>query len=130
MTIVIDASACIAALIDSGEQGMWAEELILKSSVVAPNLLQIESTNVLRRLASGGKINQREALAAQQDLMLLNIEVYPFEPFADRVWALRHNLSSYDAFYVALAEALDAPLATLDNRLANAPGTKCEFLSF
>ena len=60
--------------------------------------------------------------------MQLSIECYPFEPFAERVWELRNTLTSYDAWYVAVAEALDLPLATLDARLARAPGPKCKFL--
>ena len=61
--------------------------------------------------------------------MLLPISLFPFEPFAKRVWTLRNNLSSYDAWYVAIAEALNVPLATLDTKLTNAPGPGCKFIS-
>ncbi len=61
-------------------------------------------------------------------LLELGVRLHPFEPFAERVWALRETVSAYDAWYVALAEALDAPLATLDVRLTQAPGPRCSFL--
>ncbi len=57
------------------------------------------------------------------------MELFPFAPFADRIWALRENLTSYDAWYVALAEALECPLATLDRRLSRAAGLRCEVLA-
>ena len=63
---------------------------------------------------------------AQHDLLRLPLELWPYEPVAERVWDLRHNLSTYDGWYVALAELLEAPLATADLRLARAPGLRCE----
>ena len=128
MTVVVDASTCIAALVDTGPEGRWAESVLLGSPAIAPQLILVESTNVLRRLASSGKLSDLDASTAQRDLTTLALDLYPFEPLSDRVWALRFNLSSYDAWYVALAEALDAPLATLDRRLANAAGPACEFI--
>jgi predicted nucleic acid-binding protein len=61
--------------------------------------------------------------------MELDVELHAFEPFSQRVWELRHNVTSYDGWYVALAEALNLPLATLDGRLAKADGPKCRFLT-
>jgi predicted nucleic acid-binding protein len=58
--------------------------------------------------------------------MELEIQLFPFEPFSNRIWELRHSLTSYDVWYVAVAEALSLPLATLDRRLAHGPS--CEFL--
>ena len=57
------------------------------------------------------------------------MELFPFAPFAERVWALRENLTSYDAWYVALAEVLDCPLVTLDRRLSRASGPVCEIIA-
>lgn len=57
------------------------------------------------------------------------MELFPFAPFAGRIWALRENLTSYDAWYVALAEALDCPLATLDRKLSRASGPRCDVLA-
>jgi predicted nucleic acid-binding protein len=56
------------------------------------------------------------------------VELFPYTPFASRIWDLRENATCYDVRYVAVAEALDAPLATLDGRLAKAPGPRCQFL--
>jgi predicted nucleic acid-binding protein len=61
-------------------------------------------------------------------LVELNVELHPFEPFAARVWELRETVTAYDAWYVALAEALDVPLATVDTKLARAPGPRCSFV--
>ena len=69
-----------------------------------------------------------EAAIAHRDLLRLDMETFPFAPFAERVWALRSSLTSYDAWYVALAEALGCPLATLDRRLSRAGGSACEFV--
>ena len=70
-----------------------------------------------------------EANTAHRDLLRLDIEQFPYEPFASRVWELRHHVSSYDAWYVALAEALGSEVATLDKRLCRASGPTCEFLT-
>jgi len=129
MIVVIDASTCIAALLDNGPEGQWAESLLIRTPPAAPQLILVESTNVLRRLTTSGRLSDLEASAAHRDLMTLALDLYPFEPLSERVWALRSNLSSYDAWHVALAEALDAPLATLDKRLINTPGPRCEFIS-
>ena len=91
-------------------------------------LLLVECTNVLRRLELRRILTTSEASAAQEDLLLLNVQLLPFYPLADRVWELRHNFSSYDATYVAAAEVIDAQLATLDLKMASQP-TKCKFLT-
>jgi predicted nucleic acid-binding protein len=80
-------------------------------------------------LELAGEITKAEASAAHEDLMQLDVELFSFVPFAERVWDLRHNLTSYDAWYVALAEALGLPLATLDLRLAKTKGLDCDFLT-
>jgi len=125
---VLDASVLVAALVDTGESGAWAEELIASAELVAPELALVETTNILRRLELAEEIHPLEASAAQQDLMRLDVVVFPFAPFAERVWELRNNLTSYDAWYVALAEGIGVPLATLDRSLARAAGLRCEVL--
>ena len=130
MTIVIDASTIVSALVDAGAEGQWAEQLLQTNEIVAPILLQVECTNVLRRLVASGQIVDLDASLAQKDLMRLPITLFPFEPFSERVWMLRDNLSSYDAWYVAVAEALNLPLATMDSKLTNAPGPVCEFICY
>jgi len=127
MTIAIDASVIVAALIDTGRDGVWAESLIATEILVAPELVLVETTNVLRRLELAKELSPLQSELAQQDLLRLDIQLFPYHPFAERVWALRKSITSYDAWYVALAEALDCSLATLDIRLKNASGTKCAF---
>ncbi len=128
MKAVVDASVLIAALADTGNDGAWAEELISEGPLAAPELALVEATNILRRLELRGRISQLEATASHRDLLRLNMDVYPFAPLAERVWELRSNLTSYDAWYVALAEALQLPLATLDRRLSRASGPRCEVI--
>ena len=101
----------------------------MRGSLHAPELALVEATNILRRLERAGIITTPEANGAQSDLMQLEIELFSFEPFANHIWELRHNVTSYDAWYVALAEAIGAPLATLDEHLAKAYGIACRFLT-
>ena len=89
----------------------------------------VEATNILRRLKRPGEISRLEATSAHRDLIRLELDLFPFAPFADRVWALRSNLTSYDAWYVALAEALGCSLATLDRKLGRARGPVCEIVT-
>jgi predicted nucleic acid-binding protein len=119
----------VAALADSGPHGEWAEEVLSSGLLQGPELLLAEATNIFRRLERAKLITTPEANAAQDDLMQLNIELFPFEPFADRVWELRRNVTSYDAWYVAIAEALKLPLATLDKPLARSTGVNCTFVT-
>jgi predicted nucleic acid-binding protein len=128
LSIVIDASVLVAALVDTGRNGVWAEAVLGQGPLYGPELIAVETTDILRRLERAKRITKLEANAAHLDHQRLNIELYPFLPFADRVWALRHTLTSYDAWYVAVAEALELPFATLDLRLARAKGLACELL--
>jgi predicted nucleic acid-binding protein len=122
VSIVVDSSVVVAALINSGPGGAWAEHTI---ELNASELLRAEVTNILRRLESAKQITTPEATAARDDLMELEIELFPFDPFSDRVWELRHTVTSYDAWYVAVAEAFAFPLVTRDERLARVAGPKC-----
>lgn len=128
MTLVIDASMVVAGLIDSGTDGRWAEALLASDSLAAPHMMTAEAANILRRSAAAGAISAEQASLAHADLLDLRVEFFPHAPFATRIWELRENVTCYDAWYVAIAEALGAPLATLDARLANAPGPRCRFL--
>jgi len=119
----------VAALIDTGPHGVWAESLLAGGSLHAPELACTEATNIFRRLERAKLIATPEANAAQEDLMQLDVELFAFAPFADRVWELRHNVTSYDAWYVALAEALQLPLATFDESLSRSTGVSCRFLT-
>ena len=129
MSVVIDSSVVVAALLDSGPHGEWAEEILASGFLQAPELVHAEATNIFRRLERAKLITTPEANAAQDDLMQLDIQLFPFEPFASRIWELRHNVTSYDAWYVAVAEAVNLPLATLDEPLSKSPGVACQFLT-
>ena len=129
MTLVVDASMVVAALVDSGTDGRWAEALLASDSLAAPHLLTAEASNILRRSALAGAISAEQAALAHADLLDLRVELFPYAPFATRVWELRENVTCYDAWYVAIAEVLGAPLATLDARLAKASGPRCRFMA-
>lgn len=127
MTLVVDATVVVSALIDSGPEGAWASEQLARGPLAAPHHMPVEVANVLRRTALHGEIPGSVAALALQDLLDMRFELFPFAPFARRAWALRDNITPYDAWYVALAESLNAPLATLDHRLRRAPGCRCTF---
>ncbi len=129
MTVVADASFLVAALVDCGREGEWAESVLAESSLAAPELVLVETGNVLRRLERAGDVSSLEATSAYRNLLQLDIELFPFAPFAGRIWELRANLTSYDAWYVALAEALSRPLATLDKKINRAAGVKCKVIA-
>lgn len=128
MSAVVDASVLVAARVDSQLEGSWARAHISQAPLAAPELALAEATNVLRRLELSGRIPRSEATASHRDLLRLNLRLYRFTPFAGRVWELRGNLTAYDAWYVALAEALNWPLVTLDRRLSRASGPRCEVI--
>lgn len=127
MSLVVDASVLVAALVDAGPTGRWAEAVIGEADLLAPHLVLVEAANILRRLERAKRWKPAEAVALHDDLLRLDLVLFPYEPFAQRIWTLRENVTSYDAWYVAIAEALEVPLATLDSRLARAAGDVCRF---
>ena len=86
----------------------------------APHLLDLEVTQVLRRCVAAGQIDEERGRAALSDLSEFPLRRYPHVLLLPRVWELRNNFTAYDAVYVALAEVIDAPLLTRDQRLAAA----------
>jgi len=129
MTLVVDSGFVVAALVDSGAVGTWADRLLGSDDLAAPHLMPIEVANILRRSMLAGQISTDTAALAHADLLRLRVELFAYEPFAQRVWELRENVTSYDGWYVALAESLNAPIATVDLRLAKATGPRCTFLT-
>ena len=129
MTVVVDASVVVAALVDTGPAGTWAEDILQSEPLAAPHLMPVEAANIVRRAALAGDISADVAALAHMDLTALPVEFFPYEPFAPRVWELHRNLTAYDAWYVSLAEALGARLATLDGKLRRSSGPRCTFLA-
>jgi predicted nucleic acid-binding protein len=123
--VVCDASALVAVLLDSGADGAWAAAQLGDARLAAPDLVTYETANVIRRTELAQLISADLAAQAHADLLDLAVELWPYELLAPRVWELRHNLSVYDAAYVAVAERLGATLVTLDARIAGAPGLQC-----
>lgn len=127
MTLVVDAALVVSALVDSGTEGQWADSMLAADRLAAPHLMPVEVTNILRRATTSGVVSADTASLARVDLLDLPIDLFPFAPFSDRAWELRQNVTTYDAWYVAVAEHLGVPLATLDVKLANATGPRCAF---
>ena len=127
MTLVIDASVVVSALVDTGPTGAWAESLLVSEPLSAPHLMPVEVAGILRRSVAAGQISSDVASMAHADLIGLPLELFPYAPFSKRIWDLRDNVTCYDAWYVSLAESLGASLATLDLRLARSPGPTCTF---
>lgn len=125
---MVDASAVVAALVDSGPDGTWAESVLGSDDLAAPHLLRAEVANILRRAVLSREISDDTASLAHAELLALRVELFPYDPFAERIWALRTNLTAYDAWYVAVAETLEAKLATLDTKLSRASGPRCAFV--
>jgi predicted nucleic acid-binding protein len=121
--IVLDASAAVDWLLQT-PAGQTIEKRIYSrnESLHAPELLDLEVTQVLRRLALQGVVPVHRADEAVRDLLDLRITRYPHLVLLPRIWRLRHNFSAYDAAYIVLAEKLGAALVTRDARLASASG--------
>jgi len=124
--IVVDASVLATALVDDGPDGELARlRLVEARSLHAPHLIDLEVLSVLRRQAAEGRLSDRRATLAIEDMLDLAIVRYPHFVLVLRSWKLRDNLTPYDAAYVTLAEALGCPLVTADRRIAGAPGLSC-----
>lgn len=121
--IVLDASAAVLLVLRDGPWRDVARVLgRADEEAHAPHLIDVEVSHALRRLERAGSIDGRRADLALIDFSSLDLVRHPHLHLMPRVWGLRHNLTTYDATYVALAEGLDAPLLTRDRRLASAPG--------
>jgi predicted nucleic acid-binding protein len=117
--IVVDASAILEVLLNTPDGDRVAERLFAPGETLhAPHLLDVEVAQVLRRYALAGELDTARGLQALEDLADLPLTRYPHDLFLPRIWELRRNLTAYDAAYVALAEALAAPLVTRDAAMA------------
>ena len=120
--MVVDASALLEALLLTRAGLAIGDRLFEGSqSLHAPELIDLEVAQVIRRYERDGTLDRERSEQALSDLADVRLERYPHRTLLPRIWELRHNLTAYDAAYVALAEAIDAPLLTCDERLASAP---------
>lgn len=119
--IVVDASAMVEALVGRDADADLLDALA--GDIAAPHLLDVEVLSVLRGLVLGGKLDLDEAVQAREDHFGFAITRHETAPLAERIWELRHQFTSYDASYLALAEALQAPLLTCDAKLASSGHT-------
>jgi predicted nucleic acid-binding protein len=119
--IVLDASAAVAALLRNGK----AREAVAGEQLHVPHLIDAEVAQTLRRLVAAGRLSTQDGEGLLTTWAALALVRHPVHALLPRVWALRENVSAYDATYVALAEALSCALLTADARLARAPGATC-----
>lgn len=122
-SLVIDCSAIMDTLLGNGADNT---RIYSGKRLHAPCVIDFEAASTLRRLERMGALAPNEARDVLDQWATLDIVRHPAEPLLVRIWNLRHNLSAYDGAYVALAEALDAPLLTADTRMARAARRYCE----
>ncbi|HEX7118762.1 MAG TPA: type II toxin-antitoxin system VapC family toxin [Longimicrobiales bacterium] len=120
--IVADASAVLEVLLRTPSAARVEARIFSGETLHAPHVLDLEVAQVLRRYERRGELSPRRGVEALADYADLSIERYPHHLFLRRIWELRHNATAYDAAYIALAEAIGAPLVTRDARLARVPG--------
>ncbi len=121
--LVVDASALLEVLLNTTSANRVAARLFGSGDTLhAPHLIDLEVAQVLRRYAASDALTPDRGAQALQDLTDFPLIRYPHDLFLPRIWELRHNLTAYDAAYVALAEALEAPLVTRDAALAGTRG--------
>jgi predicted nucleic acid-binding protein len=121
--IVLDASAVVELLLGTATGRGIADRVSDRSSSLhAPHLVMVEVAQVIRRYVLGGQVTGDRGRLALDHLLALDVEHHAHDALLPRIWALRNNLTAYDAAYVALAEALGAPLLTCDRRLAGSTG--------
>lgn len=131
MKVVVDASAVLTLLLRAPSAEKVADRLrTARGSVSAPHLLDVEVTQILRRHAAADAGQIKRCQQALHDLWRMPLFRYPHAPLLDRVWKLRSRMTTSDAVYVALAEFLDAPILTFNNRLeTQRHNAKIELLS-
>ena len=126
MSVVLDASVVVDALLDPGPQGDWSRKYLSTGQVLVPDLLYPEVTRALRRAEMKGFSSMEDRFHSLVGLTWVSVR---FDAYARWVWPLRHDISLYDASYVALAQSTERPLVTLDKKLASTAKRYCEVLT-
>jgi predicted nucleic acid-binding protein len=124
--IVLDASSAVAVLLNLGASASGIRERMDRADegLHVPHLFEVEVVNVLRRYALSGALSAQRARLALNRLLAMRVTRYPHTALLPRIWELKDNVTACDAAYVALAETLEAPLITRDERLSRAPGIR------
>jgi len=122
----VDASVLVCALADDTDDGVRVRTRLRSEDLAGPEIIDLEVLSVLRRLNLSQAMTSERAAQALADLAALRINRIPHRALIGRCWDLRHNMTVYDAAYVAASEILDACLLTGDAKLANAPGSRCD----
>jgi predicted nucleic acid-binding protein len=125
LILVVDASAVVGALTESGNRGAEARSMLAASELLAPYLIDLEVAQGFRRIGMLSGADMNKTLRRYRSLSIRRFEHLPL---LSRIWDLRHNLTAYDAAYVALAEATGVPLVTADWKLASTPGHRAEIV--
>jgi predicted nucleic acid-binding protein len=120
--IIVDASAMVELLSRTPKAARL--EHLLDDELFAPDLLVAEVLHYFRRTVANGGVNAADATAAVGVFEAADIEYLPVWPYTNRIWELRHNLSPYDACYIAMAEDIGCPLVTTEARLGHTPGLR------
>ena len=128
--IVLDASALVELVLGTPTGRTIATRIADPAlGLHVPHLADVEVAQAFRRYAQEGEVDAGRAAVRSRICAPWILQRHAHEPLLDRVWALRHNLSAYDAVYVALAEVLDTTVLTCDGRLARAPGRRAAWSS-
>jgi predicted nucleic acid-binding protein len=123
--IIVDASVIVPALVSSGKSDDRLREALQTHELLAPDHVNLEVMSVLRKYCRQNVLREERTASALFDLGEFPLERVPVSALEPRIWELRHNVTTYDAAYVALAERFGAELWTFDQKLANAPGVGC-----
>jgi predicted nucleic acid-binding protein len=124
--IVVDTSAMVEYLVASDAMTVAITKVVTSAPVAAPHVLDLECASALRRLVRGGVLDRHDASVALGTLRDLRLARHAHTSLLPRIWQLRDNMGPYDAAFVALAEALGAPLVTVDSKFQGVPGLRCE----